>query len=176
MLVLNRPGPISRGLGGAIGFVKEYNADRKARKEAQDDSDDDGEHDEDWAQAIDEAGQEHRTAPKDNSNQSVDDFIMEYMKRHPPPPYQQQQPQGALTLPVILPQRRPQSRIRGFVRGYAPVLENAGVSQNAWLEFLDGFEKSINANGLFWAANAAVFVADKVYLVSAAITLLRYVN
>jgi hypothetical protein len=38
ILVLNCPSPISRGLGGAIGFVKEYKADRKAKKEAKDDS------------------------------------------------------------------------------------------------------------------------------------------
>ncbi|KAF5681749.1 hypothetical protein FDENT_7984 [Fusarium denticulatum] len=42
-----------------------------------------------------------------------------------------------LELPVILAQRRPKDRTRGFVRGYAPMLETVGINQAAWLDFLD---------------------------------------
>jgi hypothetical protein len=53
---------------------------------------------------------------------------------------------GSLLMPVILPKRRPESHHRGFVRAYTPVLEGSGIDQTTWLDFLDGFEKSIKLN------------------------------
>ena len=41
-----------------------------------------------------------------------------------------------LPCPVIIPQRRPGKRDRGFVRAYAPVLNNCGISQEVFLKFL----------------------------------------
>lgn len=41
-----------------------------------------------------------------------------------------------LPCPVIIPQRRPGKRERGFVRAYAPVLNNCGISQDTFLKFL----------------------------------------
>ena len=64
---------------------------------------------------------------------------------------------GRLPLPVVLPQRRPKARARGFVRAYAPVLENAGIDQKTWLSFLDLFQKSSAANPLLDAINLAAF-------------------
>jgi hypothetical protein len=51
-----------------------------------------------------------------------------------------------LELPVILAQRRPKDRARGFVRGYAPMLEAVGIDQAAWLDFLDKFDESTRAS------------------------------
>ncbi|KAF5979355.1 hypothetical protein FBULB1_5769 [Fusarium bulbicola] len=51
-----------------------------------------------------------------------------------------------LELPVILAQRRPKDRTRGFVRGYAPMLETVGIDQAAWLDFLDKFDQSTRAS------------------------------
>ncbi|KAH8883374.1 hypothetical protein GQ53DRAFT_430881 [Thozetella sp. PMI_491] len=42
-----------------------------------------------------------------------------------------------LELPVILTQRRPKARDRGFIRAYAPILEDVGIDQATFLEFLD---------------------------------------
>lgn len=64
-------------------------------------------------------------------------------------------PLGGLQYPVLLPQRRPKDRTRGFVRAYAPVLEHCGIDQAQWLQFLDTFEKSSQANPLIMALNLA---------------------
>ena len=41
-----------------------------------------------------------------------------------------------LPAPVILPQRRPKNKQRGFVRGYAPLLgECSGIDQQTFLDF-----------------------------------------
>ncbi|KAF3392065.1 hypothetical protein DPV78_010296 [Talaromyces pinophilus] len=48
----------------------------------------------------------------------------------PPPPQLMQR----LPCPVIIPQRRPRKRERGFVRAYAPVLADSGVSEDVFLE------------------------------------------
>ena len=51
----------------------------------------------------------------------------------PPPP----SPPSRLPYPVILPQRRPGGKKdRGFVRAYAPVLDDSGIPQEAFLTFL----------------------------------------
>jgi hypothetical protein len=55
----------------------------------------------------------------------------------PPPPL----PIQRLPCPVIIPQRRPRKRERGFVRAYAPVLADSGVSEDVFLEFLEGFDR-----------------------------------
>ena len=59
---------------------------------------------------------------------------------HFPPP---QAPVGTLHLPVILPQRRPGNKRRGFVQAYAPMLKQAGISEAAFLSFCDYFEQAI---------------------------------
>lgn len=58
---------------------------------------------------------------------------------------------------MVLPQRRPKDRSRGFIRAYAPLLENAGIDQAQWLEFLDMFQKSSAANPWISAINMAQF-------------------
>lgn len=44
--------------------------------------------------------------------------------------------------PVIIPQRRPGNKDRGFVHAYAPVLGDCGIGQDAFLGFLDSFYKA----------------------------------
>jgi hypothetical protein len=106
--------------------------------------------DHEWEQAIDEAQHDSRLdKDKKDEKRSIDELVADFFKRDPPPPYYEQQPSERQTLPVILPQRRPQSRTRGFVRGYALVLEGTNMSQEASLEFLDGFEKSISEKLVF---------------------------
>lgn len=51
-------------------------------------------------------------------------------------------PRGHLKYPVILPQRRPKKRHRGFIRAYAPDLLNCGIDQATFLAFLDELDKS----------------------------------
>lgn len=172
--MLNRRGPISKLVGGAIGLTKEYQADRNERKAAQaaqlgatptgssstattgdglpvtseqhdHGREDDGDFsdDEQWALDLDEAQQGQTASPEQGENIDIDQLLRDFAARHPAPAYTQA---SGLPMPVILPQRRPESRHRGFVRAYAPALQNCGIDQATWLDFLDGFEKSINAN------------------------------
>lgn len=46
-----------------------------------------------------------------------------------------------LPYPVIIPQRRPGSKSRGWTRAYAPDLEPLGVDQDTFLHFLASWEK-----------------------------------
>ncbi|KAJ8453615.1 hypothetical protein ONZ45_g19640 [Pleurotus djamor] len=55
------------------------------------------------------------------------------------------QPTESAQLPyaVIIPQRRPKQRDRGFIRAYAPDLMRCGIDQATFLSFLDGFNATI---------------------------------
>lgn len=64
-------------------------------------------------------------------------------------------PYGKLTLPVILPQRRPQDRSRGFIRAYAPELMSAGIDQAMFLDFLETFNVASQASPWMDAINLA---------------------
>lgn len=60
-----------------------------------------------------------------------------------------------LELPVILAQRRPKDRSRGFVRAYAPMLGDVGIDQTMWLDFLNAFDQSTQASPWIKAINLA---------------------
>ncbi|KAH0218860.1 hypothetical protein KCU86_g2496, partial [Aureobasidium melanogenum] len=65
------------------------------------------------------------------------------------------EPSGRLALPVVIPQRRPKDRSRGFIRAYAPVLQDVGIDQPTWLDFLDTLQKSSAADPWLNAINLA---------------------
>lgn len=54
-----------------------------------------------------------------------------------------------LPFPVIVPQRRPGTKTRGFVRAYPPVLEETGISQDAFLGFLKDLHTAAQASPIF---------------------------
>ncbi|KAI0161473.1 hypothetical protein GGR57DRAFT_454915 [Xylariaceae sp. FL1272] len=62
---------------------------------------------------------------------------------------------GELSLPVVITQRRPGKRARGFVRAYAPILSDIGVSETTFLTFMDNLNKAVVPNGLIQALNLA---------------------
>ena len=64
-----------------------------------------------------------------------------------------------LPFPVILPQRRPGTKARGFVRAYSPVLEEIDVSQEAFLRFLKDFHKAAQASPIFDVVMIATAIA-----------------
>lgn len=70
-------------------------------------------------------------------------------------------PQGVqlqkLALPVILPQRRPKDRTRGFIRAYAPELQKAGIDQACFIDFLETFNKATLESPWLNAINLAGF-------------------
>ena len=60
-----------------------------------------------------------------------------------------------LTCPVIIPQRRPGDKTRGFERAYAPVLEEYGINQDSFLHFLKSFHKASKVR--YFSANVHAF-------------------
>lgn len=65
-----------------------------------------------------------------------------------------------LPCPVIIPQRRPRNRTRGFVRAYAPLLgECNGIDQETFLSFLENFYKSSQASSIFGVIQLSAAIA-----------------
>lgn len=78
--------------------------------------------------------------------------------RYSPPPYSEEEPVNIedikyslpvlnaapprLSCPVVIPQRRPGSKGRGFMRAYAPVLSDYDMSEEFFLAFLKTFHKA----------------------------------
>lgn len=50
---------------------------------------------------------------------------------------------GHLQLPVVITQRRPKARTRGFIRAYAPILQDVGIDQDTFLDFIDQLNKAV---------------------------------
>ena len=87
--------------------------------------------------------------PKPDSGNITEAFL----KRYPLAAHTDQS--QSLPLPVILPQRRPKDRTRGFIRAYAPELEIRGINQAMFLDFLQTFEKASEASPWINAVNLA---------------------
>jgi hypothetical protein len=100
---------------------------------------------------------EDEPAGPQSERQIIDTFMM----NHPPPQYSERAPapRGRLPCPVILPQRRPRDKKRGFVRAYAPVLEDCGIDQATFLDFLKTFHKSSREDPWLDVVNLAAAVA-----------------
>ena len=77
----------------------------------------------------------------------------EYSERAPK--YSERAPEHRLCLPVILPQRRPKDRSRGFIRAYAPALAACGIDQAMFLAFLETFYRASQAAPWLNAINLA---------------------
>ena len=69
-------------------------------------------------------------------------------------------PSQKIPFPVILPQRRPGTKARGFVRAYAPVLQDAGIDQDAFISFLKNFHKAAQASPIFDVIMIATGIAS----------------
>lgn len=107
--------------------------------EGEDDASSEEEDEEAWQ--LDEAQRELVGGPSNEQpkkeKEDVKSLVDKFLSNHPPPAYGQR---AQLPCPVILPQRRPRDKKRGFVRAYAPVLEDCGIDQATFLEFLETFE------------------------------------
>lgn len=108
---------------------------------------------EDWE--LDEAGDPENhanaTAQDEHSTEEkpdVREILAKFLARHPSlgTPMQAN---GRLPCPVIIPQRRPRTKSRGFVKAYAPDLENCGIDQETWMDFLETFHKASQASPIF---------------------------
>jgi hypothetical protein len=120
------------------------------------DSEDDDE--QDWA--LDDAAAEITSPPAYNEigkDEAVDPAMIatNFVRVHTfsPGTAQRYKP---LPAPVILPQRRPKNKMRGFVRAYAPVLgECSGIDSETFIDFLNAFDKASKASPVFDVINVA---------------------
>ncbi|KAL9077085.1 MAG: hypothetical protein Q9157_003481 [Trypethelium eluteriae] len=136
--------------------------DEKGRERELSPEDNPPEYDEqDWAldeaadAADDKPADEHETEkdPKKISARiNVDELIAKYMVRHPE--IGRPVVSTGLPVPVILPQRRPGTKKRGFVRAYSPVLDDCGINQAMFLDFLETFDEC--ARGDPWIAGIMI--------------------
>ena len=125
------------------------------------------EDEEDWIRDETQAQLEpHEQHEASEANQSIDEVVADFLVRHPPPPYTSKPAQ--LPSPVIIPQRRPETKSRGFVRAYAPTLQDCGIDEQTFMEFHEGFHKATTKQGWFHASNIAVALSVLSYTVSVA--------
>ncbi|KAK4696974.1 hypothetical protein P7C71_g1035, partial [Lecanoromycetidae sp. Uapishka_2] len=94
---------------------------------------------------------------RDEADWALDDAASE-REGDAPPPYTARPAGGSnskkttsykLPFPVILPQRRPGTKARGFIRAYAPVLQDSSIDQDTFLNFLKDFHKAAQASPVF---------------------------
>jgi hypothetical protein len=115
---------------------------------------------------VQSKAEEEQVSKRDQINPTkvTDAFI----RRHPPPsaasttlPQEgaetEPEQRAQLPLPVILPQRRPKDRARGFIRAYAPDLMIKDVDQETFLDFIETFNTASLASPWLDAINLAGF-------------------
>jgi hypothetical protein len=64
---------------------------------------------------------------------------------------------GSLSLPVIIPQRRPENQSRGWAVAYAPVLNECGIDEASFIDFIIKFNYSCEASPVLDAVNLGAF-------------------
>ncbi|KAK8061640.1 hypothetical protein PG994_008006, partial [Apiospora phragmitis] len=62
---------------------------------------------------------------------------------------------GKLPHVIIIPQRRPRKRDRGFIRAYAPDLLRCGIDQATFLAFIDELNAAVSSHPILSAINLA---------------------
>lgn len=79
----------------------------------------------------------HDDDSEDTKEKKIERMVRDLVAMAGPPG-----PKTRLPMPVIIPQRRPGAKKRGFVRAYAPVLQDTGISQEVFLRFINDFHKA----------------------------------
>ena len=156
--------------------LDEKHGSSHSEKTHEDDSDTDSEGDEaNWA--LDEAAAEVATpgaeAPKLKygimAQPTIDSFVAVVMAKCPP----MNHPTNPLQRPVIIPQRRPGARDRGFIHAYAPDLADKGISQEVFLSFIQTFHQAAQAspllNVVFLSAGVAGFAPEPITMITSTV-------
>lgn len=175
-------GMLVRGIAAGIGLASESYQHRKEKKASNKQAERDDEnpataeldgrelqHDAQLSQQMDEAVWEldeaqdqvtnHPPRPLAGTEEEPAELADSFIVAHPhPPPYSS----GQLSLPVVITQRRPGSRTKGFARAYSPLLADVGIDQTTFLDFLDKLNESIAPSPWIQAINLASFVGQAV--------------
>lgn len=93
-------------------------------------------------EALNASAEESEESRFIRSEQKRENMVRELVNMAGPMPSNPQR----LSTSVIIPQRRPHKRDRGFVRAYAPVLAEAGINQETFIQFIEDLEAANTAN------------------------------
>ena len=150
--------------------------ERQVREDDDSDSDSDSEGDEaNWA--LDEAAEEVATPKAEDpklkygmmAQPTIESFSAVVMAKCPPLNH----PTNPLQRPVIIPQRRPGARDRGFIHAYSPDLADKGISQEVFLSFIQNFHAASQAspllNVVFISAGVVGFVPEPISQITSTI-------
>jgi hypothetical protein len=147
---------IAAGKAIPVDSKEEHHIHEKERENDDDDEAASEEGDEeqwDLDDAVEE--QESHARSEEEPTQDANVLTDEFMRTHPPPAYTPGTARGNLPCPVIIPQRRPRDKKRGFVRAYAPVLEDCGIDQTTFLDFLKTFHAASKSSPWLQVINIA---------------------
>ena len=92
------------------------------------------------------------------SSSVANDFVASFLSRHSTSTVIQSS--IPLTTPIVIPQRRPKTRRRGFLHAYAPILSSFDIPQATFLDFISTLNKSLTPNPCLNANNLAGFAGE----------------
>lgn len=67
---------------------------------------------------------------------------------------------GRIAYPVVIPQRRPGNKERGFMKAYAEILSQYDITQEHFHDFIDALNKAVRASKWIAAVQIAAFGAS----------------
>lgn len=167
--------------GKALPLDDEKHNSVRGKDLREDDSDDDSNNDSDGEEAnwaLDEAAEEIATPSAEDpklkygkwAQPTIESFSAMVMAKCPPPP---NHPTNPLQRPVIIPQRRPGARDRGFIHAYSPDLAGKGISQEVFLSFIQTFHAATQAspllNVVFISAGVAGLVPEPITTITSTV-------
>lgn len=124
----------------------------------------------DAATAVGEGQGEQENAPKQrygvDAQPTIESMTNVLIAQFPAPPTSMPR----LPLPVILPQRRPGDKQRGFVHAYAPMLAGHNIDESSFLSFLTTFHKATQASPVLGVIMVSSTIAGFVPEMAAQIT------
>lgn len=167
---------VNKGIATSIGLATEKYYDRKDRKAALKANPDEqiANDEQDWA--LDEAAgdpPEYEAIQRERQNRpaadrTISDLVHDSVTTNTEDVRNQIRRPEKLPYPIIIPQRRPGTKGRGFARAYPPDLDPFGIDQEAFTRFLNNFQESSQASP--WL-NALFISAGIVGLVPGVITM-----
>ncbi|KAJ6000789.1 hypothetical protein N7481_001198 [Penicillium waksmanii] len=94
------------------------------------------------------------TATEEEANTAIASFIESNSRIVVSPSYKR------IACPVVIPQRRPGNKERGFMKAYAPMLSQYDISQEHFYDFINALNKAVQASKVIAAVQVAAFGAS----------------
>ena len=107
----------------------------------------------------DDSGSWDETQDMGTQQRTPDSALKSFLLNHPQPSINLEatSPPPRLRSPVVIPQRRPGNRQRGFVKAYAPDLEAFGIDEETFLAFIKETNQAAQASKWLYAIQVAAF-------------------